>query len=264
MYRIPDFDELTIQNNFLFQKVMRNTRLCKHLIEKILGITITHLEFPLTEKTIDARLDAKSIRLDVYVIDDTGRAYDIECQVTEGKDGELAKRTRYYQALMDMDLLEKGQTYDKLNDSYIIFICTFDLFNRDLPMYTFRNICLEEDFLSLGDGATKVFLNSKGNTNGIDPDIAAFLQYINTKKVEGAFVEAIDQEVRNVKLSENVRLEYMTLAMEIDKARNQERMDMLLRMLQNRLGYEIIANVTQYSIPQIKEIAREHHIPDYQ
>ena len=247
---------------------MRNTRLCKHLIEKILGITITHINFPLTEKTIDARFDAKSIRLDVYVIDDTGRAYDIECQVTEGKDGELAKRTRYYQALMDMDLLEKGQTYDKLNDSYIIFICTFDVFKRGLPIYTFTNQCHQIDDVSLGDGATKVFLNSKGNTVGIDPDIAAFLQYINTTKVEGTFVEEIDKEVRNIKLSENVRLEYMTLEMEIqrreERTRQQERMDIPIRMLQNRLGYDVIAKVTQYSIPQLKAIAKEHHIPDYQ
>ena len=34
--RIKDWEELTIQDNFLFQKVMRNKRLCQYLIEKIL------------------------------------------------------------------------------------------------------------------------------------------------------------------------------------------------------------------------------------
>ena len=33
MERIKTFDELTIRDNFLFQHVMRNERLCKHLIE---------------------------------------------------------------------------------------------------------------------------------------------------------------------------------------------------------------------------------------
>ena len=41
--RIKDWEELTIQDNFLFQKVMRNKRLCQHLIEKILQIKIADI-----------------------------------------------------------------------------------------------------------------------------------------------------------------------------------------------------------------------------
>ena len=37
---IKDYDELTIVDNFLFQKVMHNKRICKMLIEKILKIRI--------------------------------------------------------------------------------------------------------------------------------------------------------------------------------------------------------------------------------
>ena len=35
MGRLKQWEELTIQDNFLFQKVMQNRRICKHLIEKI-------------------------------------------------------------------------------------------------------------------------------------------------------------------------------------------------------------------------------------
>lgn len=40
MSKIKTWEELTIQDNFLFEKVMRNKRLCKYLIEKILNISI--------------------------------------------------------------------------------------------------------------------------------------------------------------------------------------------------------------------------------
>ena len=83
MKRIKDWEELTIQDNFLFQKVMRNKRLCQHLIEKILQIKIADITYPDTEKTIDIRLDSKSVRLDVYVKDDTGRVFNIEMQCSE-------------------------------------------------------------------------------------------------------------------------------------------------------------------------------------
>ena len=35
MGRFKQWEELTIQDNFLFQKVMQNQRICKYLIEKI-------------------------------------------------------------------------------------------------------------------------------------------------------------------------------------------------------------------------------------
>ena len=154
--RIKDWEEVTIQDNFLFQKVMRNKRLCQHLIEKILQIKIADITYPDTEKTIDIRLDSKSVRLDVYVKDDTGRGFNIEMQCSDDQSGGLAKRTRYYQSMIDMDMLKKGEVYNQLRPSYIIFICTFDAFDEGLPMYTFRNRCVEKDGLELGDEATKI------------------------------------------------------------------------------------------------------------
>lgn len=61
MGRFKQWEELTIQDNFLFQKVMQNQRICKYLIEKILGIRIEKITFPEGEKSIDNRYDSKSI-----------------------------------------------------------------------------------------------------------------------------------------------------------------------------------------------------------
>jgi hypothetical protein len=59
------FEELTITDNFMFSKVMRNKELCKHFLELILGVKIQRIHFSDYEKTIDIRYDAKSVRLDV-------------------------------------------------------------------------------------------------------------------------------------------------------------------------------------------------------
>lgn len=69
---------------------------------------IEKITFPEGEKSIDNRYDSKSIRLDVYVHDENGHVYDIEMQCTNGSEGELPKRTRYYQGMIDMDELKKG------------------------------------------------------------------------------------------------------------------------------------------------------------
>ena len=47
----------------------------------------------------------------------------------------LSKRARYYQSNMDLDCLEKGADYTALKKCYVIFICTFDYFKKDAPVY---------------------------------------------------------------------------------------------------------------------------------
>ena len=49
----------------------------------------------------------------------------------------LGKRARYYQSNMDLDCLEKGADYTELKKCYVIFICTFDYFKKDAPVYFF-------------------------------------------------------------------------------------------------------------------------------
>lgn len=264
MSHIKTWEELTIQDNFLFQKVMQNQRLCKYLIEKILQIKIAHISYPAAEKTIDIRVDSKSIRLDVYVEDEKGTVYDIEMQCTSGVDSELAKRTRYYQAMIDMELLSKGKTYDHLNPSFIIFICTFDLFGKGLPIYTFRNRCDEDKFLILGDEGTKIFLNSTGNTNGIDEDVAAFLQYVNGKVGDGPFIQELAKEVYRIKQHDETRREYMTLAMELERKKQEGIQEGIrltaLEMLKDNLSKQVIAKYTNLSIDEINTLAKIHHL----
>ena len=51
--------------------------------------------------------------MDIYVNDDKGTIFNIEMQTTKNEK-ELAKRIRYYQALIDISLLDKGANYDTL------------------------------------------------------------------------------------------------------------------------------------------------------
>ena len=55
---------------------------------------------------------------------------------------ELLKRSRYYQIMIGLDEIEKGQIYKDLKYNIVIFICKFDPFGKSLPRYTFENICI--------------------------------------------------------------------------------------------------------------------------
>ena len=95
MGRIKEWEELTISDNFIFQKVMQNSKLCKKLVEKLLRIKVKNIFYPTAEMTIDNDADKKGVRLDLYVETDKGVIIDIEMQTTDGYPSSLPKRTRY-------------------------------------------------------------------------------------------------------------------------------------------------------------------------
>ncbi len=131
------WEELQIRNDFLFAKVMRDKKICIALLETLLKTKITDIEYLEEQKTIDIDLDAKSIRLDVYV-ENGERVFDLEMQTTNKRD--LPCRSRYYQDLIDLNTIEKGESYKRLKESYVIFICTLLKISNNVHYPTKYNI----------------------------------------------------------------------------------------------------------------------------
>jgi len=126
---------------------------------------------------------------------------------------KLPKRSRYYQGMMDLQLIDSGQPYKKLNQSYVIFICLEDVFGKNRHIYTFENICREDPEIKLRDGAIKIFLNAKSNLNDVSSELRAFLDYLGGKKSEDEYVQKLERAVREAKRNRKWRHEYMTLLM---------------------------------------------------
>ena len=126
---------------------------------------------------------------------------------------ELPKRSRYYQSMIDLQLIARGQHYKNLNRSYIIFICLFDSFGKNRQIYTFENICKEDNSVLMGDEAVKIFLNAEGTLNDVSKELKAFLDYVAGKKSKDAYVEKLEEAVQEAKKNREWRHEYMTLLM---------------------------------------------------
>ena len=223
-----DWDSLTFVNNYVFQEVLKNKKLCKYLIERILHIQIKDIRYLIAERHINsARISSKSIRLDVYVENQEGTVLDIEMQVTGdnstvyfGKDEAtvikgLPLRTRYYQSLISMDMLKQGMKYRELRKSYVIFICTFDPFGKGLPVYHFTYQCKEDVSLEMGDLTENIFLNARAADKAEDKALADFLCYVNSGKASSAFTQAIDAETKRVTNDEEWRERYVTWEMDL-------------------------------------------------
>lgn len=78
--------------------------------------------------------------------------------------------------MIDLNLISRGESYTKLNRSYIIFICTFDPFGRGRCRYTFESRCREDQELVLQDEAARIFLNTKGTMEDVSGHVRRFLR----------------------------------------------------------------------------------------
>ena len=211
LHRTKQYEELTFTDDFLFCKILTSDKaLCIELLEVIFGKRVRDITYVNSQQELRQTKDAKGIRLDVYLEDDEDSVYDIEMQVSLKKD--IPRRSRYYQGMVDLNLIWKGESYNQLKKCYVIFISPEDLFPEvNLPVYTFENRCREMPELALGDEAYKIFLNAGGNAEGMSEELAAFLRYIRTNEVTDAFTRKLDGYVRKAVEHKEWRLEYMTL-----------------------------------------------------
>ena len=98
------WEKLEIKDDFLFAKVMRDKKICRMLLEKLLQIEIKDIVYLEEQKTLAIGKDAKSVRLDVY-LEEGDRVFDLEMQTTNKRN--LPKRSRYYQGMIDLNTIEK-------------------------------------------------------------------------------------------------------------------------------------------------------------
>ena len=120
---------------------------------------------------------------------------------------------RYYQCMIDAELLEKGADFNDLKEANIIFICTFDPFYKGLPQYTFSNSSDELPGLKLDDKCRKIAYNVTAFEKVSDEKIRKLLEFISTGKSETPLTDKICKELHRVHGNEEWRAEYMTLQM---------------------------------------------------
>ena len=245
--RHKSVEELTFTDDFMFGTIMKNKPICKGVLERLLHIKVGKIEYPSLQKTIAPFYESKGIRLDVYV-SDRSRVFDIEIQTSIPPD--LPKRTRYYQSLMDVDCLLRGQSYAELKDSYVIFICTQDPFDKGFPAYTFENTCRETGGLFLDDRTTKVFYNANAYGKEKDVELHALLRYLCEKQATSSFTQNIDALVESTKNNEKFRSLYMSLNIHKDD----------LLMAGEKIGFEkgIHKGAYQNKLETAKLMKAEH------
>ena len=222
MNNFKRLEDLTFTDDFMFSQVMKNKEICKEVVETILGIKVGRIEFLTSQYEIEIDPESKTIAMDVYLRDEK-KIINVELQ--NGHRLELPKRSRYYQAVADIDNTSPGELYSEMKDNYVIFICTFDPFLQGKAFYKFENICLNEDKpLRLNDGTYKIFLNTASDDlTLLDPELKLFYDYIRRGTADSTLTEKINSSITELKENRETRRKYMTYTTRIAEAKSEAR-----------------------------------------
>ena len=242
--KLIPLNKLNLTDRFLFEEVMEDPLAHQEALGIILGRDVPLLTQNEAEKELRISPEARSVRLDI-------------------------------------SLLEPGiPDYSQLNESYLIMITPFDLFGCGKYRYTFRAVCEEEPGCILEDGATRIFLNTRGaNDDKVPQELAEFLHYVEHTTDEAAEhagserIRRIHDRVRKVRNSEEVGVKYMQaweekyyekeearkegLQKGRAEGRKEERINLVKKKLEKGKSVEEIADALEETDETIRELMKE-------
>ena len=145
-----------------------------------------------------------------------------------------------------------------LNEVLVVMITPFDLFGYGLYRYTFQMKCEEIPELKLDDGATRIFLNTRGeHPEWVPSELIELLKYMqhSTDEVSGACeskrIQEMHRRVCQIRASEKTEVKYMQTWEEKILIKQEgiaeERKKLLMSLIKKKLA-------KNYSVGQISEM----------
>ena len=182
-----------IDDTFMRGLFKENLPLAQFVLRIITGkpdLVLTKCE---TQADMKRVTGARSVCLDAYATDSTGKKYDIEVQRSDN--GADPHRARYHSSMMDVENLDEKQDYRELPDTYVIFITENDYYKAGKPVYVIQNmdLTLSQPF---DDGAHILYVNGEYRD---DSDIGKLMHDFNCTDADDMNFPILAEKTRYLK-----------------------------------------------------------------
>ena len=151
----------TIMNDIFMRNVLKETACTEYILQVIMNRT----DLKVIDQTLQKdykNLQGRSAILDCVAKDAENNFFNVEIQGEN--DGASPKRARYHCGLLDMNLLNPGDLFDNLPETYVIFITKNDVLGYNLPINHIRRRSNETGEI-FEDGQHILYVNSKKQDN---------------------------------------------------------------------------------------------------
>ena len=206
-----------------------------------------------TQVFVENLLD-RSVRLDVLATDSTGRKINVEIQRSDKGAGR--KRARYNSSMMDANLLRKGEDFDKLPETYVVFITEHDVLGKGKPLYRISRYIFDTNE-SFDDGSHILYVNGAYRD---ETPIGKLMHDFSCTDPANMYYDVLAERVRFFKESKE-GISIMCKVMEdmrnesLQEGRQQGIKSMVLRMLETgKYALEDIAEISGLSLDDVKKL----------
>ena len=160
---------------------MRNVFKKRECLEYVLQVIMEKQDLYVIDQVIQKdykNLQGRSAVMDCVARDSTSKQFDVEIQ--QDNEGASPKRARYHSGLMDMNTLNPGQDFEKLPESYVIFITRDDILGYGLPIYHIDRQ-IKELNEAFQDEAHIIYVNSRKQD---DTELGRLMHDLHCKKAD--------------------------------------------------------------------------------
>ena len=195
---LKDLEQLTLLSDVFMSVVLSDLGACQHVVRILTGDHEIRLKSVRTQYVISKAV-TRGARLDVLAEEQKSTLYHLEIENTDTMDHP--RRTRFYGALTDSELLRKGAGYSALPDRRIFYISRTDIWKKGYTIYEeekrFRQTGLLHE-----DGAHVTYVNA-----AVDDGrrIAKLMRYFRTADPFDDSEGALSKRVRFLKTEEGGR-----------------------------------------------------------
>ena len=241
-----NIEDVSMLDDDFFSSILdKSTKRASLILQIILNKKDLVVKEITTQKKLTS-IDNKSIILDANAVDSNNKQYNIEIQKVKQKD--IILRARFHLSILDTYNLKKSKNFSSIPETYIIFICDFDLFKENKPIYVVERY-VNHKYL-FNDLEHIIFVNCKYNKE--DSDIGKLIHDIKGKVGERKWynVFEISKEEGEKKMGQNcerIRQEGYKLGIEVGYKQGEENVttNHIISMLKEGLGIELISDITK-------------------
>lgn len=241
-----------LDDDFMRELFRNNLELAQFVLRIILDKPDLKLIKEETQYDLQHLFGERSICLDVFGVDDNNQQYDIEVQRQDK--GATPKRARYHSSAMDVDNLKEKQQFDKLPNTYVIFITENDFFGKGKAVYPIErmNLATGEPF---DDGEHILYINGAYENQDDNSDLAKLIHDFRCSKADEMLLSPLADRTRYFKETPE-GVEYMCKAME-DRINERVKIIVLKMLEDGNLSKKQIAAFTDLTVEQVESIEAE-------
>jgi hypothetical protein len=200
----------------VFRKMAESIEFCEEILRVFLQEPKLRVVSNHSQHSVSS-IEGRSVILDAYCELEDGRKVNVEVQNANNTDHQ--RRVRYYSSVLTTSLMKKGDSFDKVPNICIVYVCNFDIFGLNKSLYVIKRIIDKTD-VELDNGLQEIYISPVNDGSLIAELMRVFIEsdVYNLKfPVTSEMKLRFNRETKGEKMTEALRGVYEALREEVDR-----------------------------------------------